>query len=250
MALNTKSIGVAMLLAASALVPAVSAKTFPPYVMAAVKDTNRPAADVQADDYRLPAGSLLFAGVKPGDKVLELLGMGGYYTRLLSKAVGGTGHVYTTVPAALQNNPMFAAAAKAISSNPAYSNVTVLVQAAGEPSAPEPVNIVWLTDNYHDLHNPGPLSAGDIEDFDKAVFKALKPGGIFFVIDHATAPGMGLSQTSSLHRIDPETTKAEIEKAGFVFDGQSDELHRPSDDYTKHSNFHDDQFIFRFRKPG
>jgi predicted methyltransferase len=93
------------------------------------------------------------------------------------------------------------------------------------------------------------LAAGDIDAFNKAVFNALKPGGIFFVIDHATAPGMGLSQTSSLHRIDPETTKAEIEKAGFVFNGQSDVLHRADEDYTKHSNFHDEQFVFRFRKP-
>jgi predicted methyltransferase len=250
MLLNTKSIGIAMLLAASVLVPvAASAQTSPGYITAAVKDPGRPAADVQADDYRKPAASMLFAGVKPGDKILELLGMGGYYTRLLSKAVGDTGHVYTTVPAALQTVPMFSAAAKAISSNPSYSNVTVLVQAAGAPSAPVPVDIVWLTDNYHDLHNPGPLAAGDIDAFNKAVFNALKPGGIFFVIDHATAPGMGLSQTSSLHRIDPETTKAEIEKAGFVFNGQSDVLHRADEDYTKHSNFHDEQFVFRFRKP-
>ena len=157
------------------------------------KRFGRPAADVQADDYRKPAKFILFARVKPGDNVLELLGMGGYYTRLLSKVVGNTGHVYTTVPPALQTNPMFAAAAKAISSNSSYSNVTVLVQPPGTPAAPVPVDVVWLTDNYHDLHNPGPLSAGDIDAFNKSVFKALKPGGMFFVIDHATAPGMGLT---------------------------------------------------------
>ena len=250
MAFNGKSIGIAVLLAASMLVPAASAKMFPAYIVEAVKDSGRPAADVQADDYRKPAESILFARVKPGDSVLELLGMGGYYTRLLSKVVGDTGHVYTTVPAALQTVPMFAAAAKAISSNPSYSNVTVLVQPPGAPAAPVPVDVVWLTDNYHDLHNPGPLSAGEIDAFNKSVFKALKPGGTFFVIDHAATRGMGLTQTGTLHRIDPETAKTEIEKAGFVFDGQSDELHRANDDYTKHSNFHDDQFIFRFRKPG
>lgn len=98
MAFNGKSIGIAVLLAASVLVPAASAKVFPTYIAEAVKDSGRPAADVQADDYRKPAESILFARVKPGDNVLELLGMGGYYTRLLSKVVGNTGHVYTTVP--------------------------------------------------------------------------------------------------------------------------------------------------------
>ena len=250
MTFKGKSIGIAVLLAASMLVPAASAQEFATYIVEAVKDSRRLAADVQADDYRKPAESILFARVNPGDNVLELLGMGGYYTRLLSKVVGDTGHVYTTVPPALQTNPMFAAAAKAISSNPSYSNVTVLVQPTGAPEAPVPVAGVWLTDNYHDLHNPGPLSAGDVDAFNKSVFKALKTGGMFFVIDHATAPGMGLTQTGTLHRIDPETTKTEIEKAGFVFDGQSDELHRASEDYTKKSTFHDEQFIFRFRKPG
>ena len=250
MVFKGKSGGIAVLLAASMLVPAASAQVVPTYIVEAVKDSGRPAADVQADDYRKPVESILFARVKPGDNVLELLGMGGYYTRLLSKVVGDTGHVYTTVPPALQTNPMFAAAAKAISSNPSYSNVTVLIQSPGTPAAPVPVDVVWLTDNYHDLHNPGPLAAGDVDAFNKAVFKVLKPGGIFFVIDHATAPGMGLTQTSTLHRIDPETTKTEIEKSGFVFEGQSNELNRVKEDYTKKSNFHDEQFIFRFRKPG
>ena len=225
------------------------AQTVPPYDSAAISDPHRPDDDRKADSYRKPAETVAFAHVKPGDSVLELLGMGGYYTRILSKIVGPTGHVYTTIPAALQTVPMFAAAIKAISSDPAYSNVTVLVQATDAPSAPTPVDFVWLSDNYHDLHNPGPLSAGDIEAFDQAIFQALKPGGSFIVVDHAGAPGTGTSQTGTLHRIEPDAAKKEILQAGFRFDGESNALHRPTEDYTVHSNFHDEQFIYRFRKP-
>jgi predicted methyltransferase len=238
------------LLAATSLcaVPAMAQMT-PGYVSKAVNDPKRPQADKDADSYRAPAASVAFAKVKPGDQVLELLGIGGYYTRILSKVVGPKGHIYTTIPPALQDNPKFAGPEKTIAADPDYANVSIEVQPTGTPSAPVPVDMVWLTDNYHDLHNPGPVGAGDINGFNKAVFAALKPGGVFFVIDHMGAPGTGITQTGTLHRIDPQAVKDEIEKAGFVFDGQSDALHRQNEDYTTHSTFKDEQFIFRFRKP-
>jgi len=230
---------------------AVAAPAIPAFVAKAVADSNRPAADTARDADREPAESVAFGGVKPGDTVLELLAGGGYYTRILSKVVGPTGHVYATVPAAfLQVRPTAADALKAIAADPAYANITVLVQPTGSPSAPVPVDVVWTSLNYHDLHNPGPFGAGDIPGFNKAVLAALKPGGSFVVIDHAAVAGTGLSQTGTLHRIDPTTAKSEILQAGFTFAGQSDVLHRPNDDYTAHSTDKDDQFIFRFRKPG
>jgi predicted methyltransferase len=228
---------------------AAFAQKAPNYVAAAIADAKRPQADKDADSYRAPAASVAFAQVKPGDQVLELLGIGGYYTRILSKVVGPKGHVYTTIPTALQDNPKFAAPEKAIAADPDYSNVSIEVQATGTPSAPVPVDIVWTSDNYHDLHNKGPVGAEDIDAFNKAVFAALKPGGIFFVIDHKGSPGTGVTQTSTLHRIDPQAVKDEVQKAGFVFDGESNALHRDKDDFTAHSTFKDEQFIFRFRKP-
>ena len=227
-----------------------SAPAIPPFVQSAVADSARPNADTMRDADRKPADTIAFAGVKPGDTVLELLAGGGYFTRILSKVVGPTGHVYATVPAALvQARPTSADALKALAADPAYANVTVLVQPTGSPSAPAPVDVVWTSLNYHDLHNPGPFGAGDIPGFNKAVLAALKPGGSFIVIDHATVAGAGLTQTGTLHRIDPLTAKSEIMQAGFTFAGQSDALHRPNDDYTAHSTDKDDQFIFRFRKP-
>ena len=248
MRLSSLLLSVAVISANLGTVAAFAQKA-PNYVSAAIADSKRPQADKDADSYRAPAASVTFAQVKPGDHVLELLGIGGYYTRILSKVVGPKGHIYTTIPPALQDNPKFAATEKAIAADPDYSNVTVEVQATGTPSAPVPVDIVWTSDNYHDLHNKGPVGAEDIDAFNKAVFAALKPGGVFFVIDHMGAPGTGITQTGTLHRIDPQAVKDEVQKAGFVFDGESHALHRESEDFTTHSTFKDEQFIFRFRKP-
>ena len=245
----SRSLFLSALLAAGAIFAApVLAQSIPPYVAAAVSDPGRPAADTSRDADRKPAESVAFAGVKPGDTVLELLAGGGYYTRILSKTVGPRGHVYSTVPDALvAARPAAADGLKALAAD--YPNVSVLVQPDGAPSAPIPVDVVWTSLNYHDLHNPGPFGAGDIGGFNKAVFAALKPGGTFLVIDHASAPGSGLTQTAKLHRIDPDTVKSEVLAAGFTFAGSSDALKKADDDYTAHSTDKDTQFIFRFTKP-
>jgi predicted methyltransferase len=224
------------------------AQKVPAYVSAAIADAKRPQADKDADSYRAPAASVTFAKVKPGDQVLELLGIGGYYTRILSKVVGPKGHIYTTIPPAMKDNAKFTGPETAIAADPDYANVTVMFEPSTELSAPAPVDVVWTSDNYHDLHN-SPGGVADIDAFNKSVFAVLKPGGTFFVIDHAGAPGTSFSQTKTLHRIEPQTVKDEVQKAGFVFDGQSDALHRANDDFTAHSTFKDEQFIFRFHKP-
>ena len=72
----------------------------------------------------------------------------------------------------------------------------------------------------------------NVADFDRAVYKALKPGGIFLVLDHVAPAGSGFSDTSTLHRIDPEAAKKEIMSAGFQFVGESNVLHNPNDSHT------------------
>jgi predicted methyltransferase len=259
----------------AAFAPA-SAQTVPPYVTAAVNDPGRPAADRMRDTNRKPAESVAFSTVKPGDKVADFIAGGGYFTRILSKVVGPQGHVYATAPAggmmmgppppmpmpgAAPAMPMGPAAGmpamgaagdplKTIAADPAYANVTVLTQPVSKLMAPEALDVVWTAQNYHDLHNPGPFHADDIAAFNKSVFAALKPGGVFLVIDYAAAPGSGFTQSPTLHRADPEAAKAEILKAGFVFEGESKVLNRPNDPHTMRSHEQDDQFIFRFRKPG
>jgi predicted methyltransferase len=232
-----------------------SAPQIPDFLAAAVADPARPAADVERDANRKPAETVLFAGVKPGFKVAELLPGGGYYTRIISKAVGSSGHVYALVPAPLPDAPAdapdFSARVKAIAADPNYSNLSVVVEPFAELKTPEPVDLVWTSQNYHDLHNFPGLN---LTVFNQLVFEALKPGGIYFIVDHSSVPGAGSSVTSTLHRIDPETVKREVLAAGFQFVGSSNLLRRPADPRTAKVfdpaiRGQTDQFIFKFRKP-
>jgi predicted methyltransferase len=222
------------------------AANIPAYVAAAVADTNRPKADTDRDALRKPAEMMVFAQVRPGDKVVEFWPGGGYVTRLLSKIVGPTGKVYAL------NAPSFPDRLKqqvnAVTGNAAYSNVTVLDQPFDQIRIPEPVDVVWTSENYHDFQNAGPFKA-DTAAMDKAVFAALKPGGVFVITDYVAAPGSGKRDTQTLHRIDPEFIKQEVTAAGFVLDGQSDLLKNTSDTHTERSHQESDQIMLRFRKP-
>jgi predicted methyltransferase len=233
-----------------------SAGSVPDNIAAAVADSNRPDADKQRDANRKPAETLAFTGVKSGAQIAELLPGGGYFTRIFSKAVGSSGHVYALVPArspdAPADMPDFAARAKAIAADPNYANVSVVVEPFSQLGVPAPVDLVWTSQNYHDLHN---LPGLDVGVFNKMVFDDLKPGGIYLVLDHTAEAGSGGRDTKTLHRIDPETVKKEVLAAGFVFVGSSDLLRQPGD--TRTVKVFDptvrgktDQFILKFRKPG
>jgi predicted methyltransferase len=224
-------------------------------IAAAVADGGRPDADVQRDVLRKPVQTLAFAGVKPGDSVGELLPGAGYYTRLLSKLVGPTGHVYALAPPrptdASPETPDFAARVKAIAADPRYANVSVVLEPLTDVVFPKPLDLVWTSQNYHDFHNVPHL---DLPALNRQVFDALKPGGVYLILDHAAAPGSADRDTSTLHRIDPETVKKEVLAAGFVLEASSDLLHSAQDPHT--ANVFDsgirgktDQFILKFRKP-
>jgi predicted methyltransferase len=247
-------LAVATLIVSAMVAPiAQAADAVPAYIQAAVADASRPAADKDRDVNRKPAESVAFAGVKPGDKIGELMPGGGYFTRVLSKTVGAKGVVYAMAPTPAAP-PAGAAprpnALAALAADPAYSNVKL---AGMEPTTklPEPVDLVWTSQNYHDFAN---RSDADLAAMNKMVFDALKPGGVYLVIDHAAAPGTGKTTTRTLHRIDPEAVKKDLTAAGFVFDSESKLLQNPADPHT--ANVHDgtikgttDQFVLKFRKP-
>src|SRR5271166_3229424 len=159
--------------------------TAPDFIAAAVADPNRPATDKDRDANRKPVETLEFAGVMPGDQVAELLPGGGYFTRLFSKVVGNAGHVYALVPAPSPNAPAtqpdFAARVKALAADPNYANVSVVVEPFNQLKTPVPVDLVWTSQNYHDLHNFPGL---DIGTFNRLVFEALKPGGLYIILEH------------------------------------------------------------------
>ena len=240
-------------LAASMMITATAkASDIPAPIAAAVADSHRPAADTARDAARKPAEMLAFAGVKPGDTVLEILPGTGYFTRLLSKAVGPKGHVYAATP---DPKSKFAEpAADAIAADPAYANVSVIQITGGAMGALPPLDLIWTSQNYHDLHLS--VLGLDVPGLDKLWLSILKPGGELMVIDHVAAAGAPVTETADkLHRIDPAAARAEIEGAGFVFDGQSDVIRNSADPHTAivfdpSIRGHTDQFVFKFRKPG
>ena len=239
----------ALAIAAQAASPVWAAPAVPAYISAAVADSARPTEDKQRDADRKPAETLAFAGVKPGDTVIEIAPGKGYYTRLLSAVVGPKGKVYATTSPPKPDAPP--PPVQAIAADPHYGNVTVSLQKIAELKLPEGVDLVWTTLNYHDLHNVHDL---DVAKVNSAFFAALKPGGTYFVLDHAAEAGSGSRDTSTLHRIDEETVKQEVTAAGFKLVGQSDILRNKSDPHTAkvfdpEIRGHTDQFALKFKKP-
>ncbi len=242
-------------LAAASLCVGAQAAGVPAYVAAAVADPGRPAADTARDADRKPTEVLVFSGVKPGDKVGEFIPGGGYYTRLLSKIVGPSGHVTGLWPDAMMKTPP-----PMIAANAAIApNVSAVGYGAsiGEPGS---LDVVWTSENYHDFHNlfrgaPAGTPPPDMGAFNKAVYAALKPGGVYLIEDHASAAGTGITTTSTLHRIDPAAVKSEVEAAGFKLVGESDLLKNPADPHTAmvfdaSIKGHTDKMLLKFKKPG
>jgi predicted methyltransferase len=216
---------------------------------AAVSDPSRPAADTARDAARKPDDMLTLSGMKAGDTVLELLPGGGYFTRIFSKQIGPTGHLYAAVPPGQSSDAE--PAAEKIADEPGYANVSV-VPIQPLPAIP-PLDIIWTSQNYHDLHLT--RVHVDMAAVTKGWFAILKPGGVVVIVDHAALPGSpAVATADALHRIDPAVVKSEMLGAGFVFDGESAVLANPADPHT--ANVFDpsirgktDQFAYRFRKP-
>ena len=220
-----------------------------PAITRALADPAR--ADQAGDDARRQAAAVLaFAGVRPGDTVVDYLPGSGYWTRIFTGIVGPKGRGYALWPAA--------GAKYAEKSLPALkarglANVTAEVQATDLPTTPQPADLFWTVQNYHDIPNKG---AGEpaLRAFDAAVFKLLKRGGTYVVIDHADRAGSGLSGTDTTHRIDPAAVRRQVEAAGFRFVGASTVLANPADDHSKAVfdpaiRGRTDQFVLKFRKP-
>src|SRR5579871_6979252 len=199
-------------------------------IAAAVADSSRPDSDTTRDADRKPEQTLAFSGIKPGDKVADYVADAGYFTRLFASDVGSTGHVYAVEPTAFFKFEHFV---KAVAELQGYAvthpNVTVTTAAALEGlKFPEKLDVFWISQNYHDLHDEfmGPV---DMAAFNAAVFAALRPGGVYVVLDHVAAPGSPPDVTDSLHRIEPATVRREVEAAGFRFVAESKVLENPAD---------------------
>lgn len=232
---------------------AVALSAVPPYVTAALSDPAR-GKDVEADARRHPAELVAFAQVKPGDTVVDLIPGGEYWTRIFSQVVGPQGHVYLIWPSEYtKEDADELAQTQALVKDPHYANVTLLIEPAAQFSIPVAADVVWTSQNYHDYPDKfmGPTDPKLLND---AVFKSLKPGGVFVIVDHVAEAGSGMRDTDTLHRIDPQVVKTQVLASGFRFDGESKALRNPADShklkvFDDAIRGHTDQFSFRFRRP-
>src|SRR3569623_1194996 len=217
-----------MLAAASVAAPtAVAAKmTVSPAITTALADPVR--ADQAKDDARRHAAEVIaFSGVKPGWRVVDFFPGSGYWSRIFAGVVGPSGHVYGIWPSIAAKY-----AEKGVPALQARNlgNVTASLDAQAI-TVPQPVDLVWTVQNYHDIPNDGRGEAA-IATFNAQVFKALKPGGTYIVIDHVAPAGSGLADTGTLHRIDPAIVKKQVLAAGFQWGGESNALANPKDDHS------------------
>lgn len=242
--------GVMLAAAAAIAVPVgvVAKSDVAPAIAKALADPAR--ADQAGDDARRHAADVVaFSSVKPGWQVVDFLPGQGYWTRIFTGVVGPSGHVYALWPSA--SGERAKATVEALNGRK-LGNVTAAVD-PGLITLDKPVDLIWTVQNYHDLPNGGRGEAA-LNAFNAAVFKALKPGGTYVVIDHVAPAGSGLSDTETLHRIDPAIVKKEVLAAGFTFAGESKALANPKDDHTlkvfdAKIRGVTDQFVYKFRKP-
>ena len=287
--MKTKSLtllaALALLLGACA-VPPSPAPNSPLRISEILSGTDRTPADRTNDLRRKPEQMLAFIGIRPGITALDVSAAGGYTTELLARSIGPTGKVYGQAPVRDPNRPPPAPAASEGNSNPnlppampaaappgpprpsavQLADREQRMKAAGAPAAPivavprpfnDPVppefasnhfDLVTLMFNYHDF---GFLGV-DREAMNRAIFKAMKPGGIYVIADHAGRPGTGISESGTLHRIEEAFLRKEVEAAGFKLLEEGFFLRNPNDPRDKNTPDPPqpkDEFVLKFIKP-
>lgn len=247
--------GAAPAAASGANAAAASSGAVPAAVVAAIADPARPAEQVAQDAARRPAEVLAFAGVAPGYRVADFMSGGAYFTRIFSRIVGERGHVYAFLPEEQLKNcaPEETAGTRSIVGDAHYANVTVLTAPVSRFRAPEPLDLIWTSLNFHDLYDSfmGPANVPQVL---ASLFNALKPGGVLVIVDHVAQPGSAVRDTERLHRIDAQVVIRTVTAAGFVLEEQSDLLRNAADNhelkvFDPSIRGHTDQMVLRFRKP-
>jgi len=243
--------GIAMIFRISLLVVAFALSYGAATLSEAAVIATRPADQVAQDALRKPQQTLAFAGIKPGQQVADFLPGGGYFTRLISDAVGPSGHV-TMLETTRWGAENIASDQKVIDEG--RKNVSLDTASFGQFRLAAPVDVFWTSRNYHDLLI---TKYGDVDmaAFNRHVFASLKPGGLYLVLDHSAPDGTGSKLTAATHRIDEALVKSQIEAAGFKFEGESPLLRNPADNrklsvFDKRIQGRTDQFLLKFRKPG
>jgi predicted methyltransferase len=226
--------------------PYVVPAATPAHIKRAIESPERTTEQRARDYYRKPAEILTLSGIEEGDRIIEIAAFGQYFTTMLVAAVGPTGHVdmydlpYTERMAGEASREFDAKHANATYHLANYNDVTF----------PQGVDSVWNVLYYHDLQPQGIDTAA----FNRKIFAALKPGGIYLVIDHKAEDGSAWRDAATIHRMGVDTIKQEVLAAGFELELESDLLANPADDRTKMvfapgTRGTTDQAFFIFRKP-
>ena len=238
------SLGLSAFVLVSAVVTLARAQDY----QAILANPERPEDERKLDAGRKPEEVLKFFGVKPGDKVADIMAGGGYYTAILSQAVGDKGVVYSA------NNGFMKAFVKdkldVRLQNPVFANVKHIDGEIDKLALPTDgsLDFVLIHLNYHDLV----LKNENRTAMNKIIFAALKPGGGYGIVDHYAKDGSGTEFTESLHRIDKAVVVKEVTDAGFVLAKEGDMLRHPEDPRTEGVFKHrgeTDRFVLRFEKP-
>ena len=237
---NTK-IGLAVVLLLSA---AVASADVASGFDEALASAERASEDKARDAARQPKEVLEFVGISEDMTVLDVAASTGWYTEVLAAAVGPDGRViaHNTEGRRDRSEPGIAPKAERL------GNVTLLFADFGSMGLDGEADAALTALNFHDIHNRG---AEAVAWFLGDVYKALKPGGVFAVIDHEGSAGQ---DNKSLHRIESAVAAAALEQAGFVVEAVSDILDNPADDHSLHMRDESlqrntDRFLIRARKP-
>ncbi|MDB5894490.1 MAG: putative methyltransferase [Rhodoferax sp.] len=257
--------------------PAVAAALTPARIAEIVASPDRSEADRRNDVRRKPREMLAFIGVRPGMTALDLSAAGGYTTELIARATGPSGRVYgqsparppasrpaqpegSSAPATMGAPPPVAGAGPKPSPvalaeramNPNAANIVAVVRPFESPVPPElasnGLDLVTLMFNYHDFGHMGVDRAA----VNRAVFAALKPGGLYVIADHAGRAGTGISESGTLHRIEEKFLRTEVEQAGFRLVAEGDFMRNPADPRDRNTPEPPqpkDEFVLKFVKP-
>ena len=233
--------------------PADPAAPVPAPTSSLLTAVDRSPEDRALDRGRRPAELLAFAGVRAGMRVAEIGAWKGYTSELLARAVAPDGLVYAQDSPEFEHETHDAWSARA--QRPTFARIVRVARPYRDPLPPDiaPLDAVFSVLFYHDLVWLGV----DRAMMNRAVFQALKPGGVYVVADHSARAGAGLTVTKSLHRVEESAVVDEITRAGFVLDGRADFLLHPEDprdwsaseEAPPEKRGTSDRFVLRFRKP-
>jgi predicted methyltransferase len=218
----------------------------PAHISRAVASPERTDEMRSRDFNRKPAEVMMIAGLEEGDRVIEIASFGHYFTTMLTAAVGPSGMVYMfDLP---YTEARAGEAARKFDAD--HANAEYHLANYNDAQLPQGVDAVWNILYYHDLG----LNDIDTAAFNKKIYDALKPGGVYVVVDHKAEDGSGTRDSRSIHRIDAATIKQEVLAAGFELARESDLLANPDDDrkamvFAPGTRGTTDQAFFVFRKP-